>query len=149
MCLQRYEIDHFCSGICQPSNLVKYFLKYLLEYLSNDYRIKTDFEIYGSSIGVCNYVIQFKLIQYDFIRSIPMVSNQSQFNPFHLNAIEVKQSMNEIKCNMSIDHSVNQPTNHISSIHQSNKINQSINQSIHPSIRSITQLIQPSIKPNQ
>ena len=72
----------------------------------SELRIRPDFQIYGSSIGVCNYVIQ---------------SNPIQFNPIQFQSNQTSQSINQIK-------SINQSINRIKS-NQIKSINQSISQS--------------------
>ena len=122
-CSQRYEIDHFCQGFFSAIQPSKFFHNpgkgsFRFAHSMSDIpmtprdslrsfrnwnlacsqlHIKTDFEIYGSSIGVCNYVI----------RSNPI--NQS--NKINSNQIE---SINpSIKSNQSINQSINQSVNRL------------------------------------
>ena len=75
-----------------------------LRLVCSELRIKTDVEIYGSSIGVCNYVIQSNPIQSvnqpinHTIKSNQLNSNQI---PFH--SIPIQSNPNQ-----SIDQSINQ-----------------------------------------
>ena len=71
----------------------------------SELRIRPDFQIYGSSIGVCNYVIQSHPVQSD-----PIHSNIIQSNPIQSNPIPIKsnqsinqsnQIINQIKSNQS------------------------------------------------
>ena len=100
-CSQTYEIDHFYQGLFSAIQLSKFFHNpgkgsFRFAHSMSDIpmtprgslrsfrnwnlacsqlHIKTDFEIYGSSIGVCNYVIRYNPINQ--IKLSQIKSNQS------------------------------------------------------------------------
>ena len=75
----------------------------------SDRHVDTDFEIYGSSIGVCIYVIKSNPIQ-----SNPIKSNQIQSmdQPLHqIKSNQINESMNQIKSNQSTNQPINKSIN--------------------------------------
>ena len=142
-CSQRYQIDHFCQGFFSSHSTFVFFhnpgkgsfgfahsmsdipmtprcsLRMFRNWrlACSELHIKTDFEIYGSSIGVCNYVIGSNPI--------------NQINSNQIESINPSIKSNRIKSNQ-----INQSINNSNQINWNeinrmklNQINQSINQS--------------------
>ena len=141
-CSQRYEIDHFCLGIfagIQPSDFFSWSGRGIFGFthpisdipmtpswslrsfrnwrlVCSELHIETDFEIYGSSIGVCIDVIQSNPIQSNPFQCNPIQSITHSFNQ------SINQSINQIKSNqINFNQCINQ-------FIKSNQINESINQ---------------------
>ena len=122
-CSQRYQIDHFCQGFfsaIQPSIFhnpakgsfgfahsmsdipmtprcsLRSFRNWRLA--CSELHIKTDFEIYGSSIGVCNYVIRSNPINQSKSNKIESINPSIKSNQIK----STNQLTNEMKWNQSI-----------------------------------------------
>ena len=120
-CSQRYQIDHLCHGFFSAIQLSKLCHNPRKEFVGfarsmsdipmtprcslrmfrnwrlacSELHIKTDFEIYGSSIGVCNYVIGSNPINQINSNQIEPINPSFKSNQIKSN--QINQSITRIK----------------------------------------------------
>mgnify|MGYP007045444147 CR=1 FL=1 len=89
-----FRFAHSMSDIpMTPRGSLRSFRNWNLAW--SQLHIKTDFEIYGSSIGVCNYVIQSNPIN----QSNKIKSNRINQSINQIKSNQINQSINQIKSN--------------------------------------------------